>query len=218
MARQIVFRIRDLPESASVKHEIVPSKVVPRRRCLGRGGNQRRGGPTGLLCRSVQPAAKDVTEFRLRVAMAAGPWQHVVETEDTDSSCLWLTGRQEPCLLADDAERVGNVGCRDPQFPLRGHTLDCHRQEWPATEANPELVPRRWRKSSADDLDVFRAGPFPIDHFEFQTRRFEWVEIPGLPVSASPQRKEPRQNLRQDRAEGWHARQRQGMALLRFHR
>ena len=180
VVRKVVFRVHRLPQGADVLSEIVPAGSSANGEPVVDGVE----GPAGYYSR-VFSLGKDAVEFRLRVAVAAGPWQKVAETDSAKSESL---GMPDGKGLAFSEAMRGEHGTS----VVVTHNLVGEDTRLIAVEKNGKRLKPIRSSSHGVGGDIVQttwtfATPEPsrIDHFEFESRSYEWIEFPDLPAKPS---------------------------------
>lgn len=190
IARQLVFQIKGLPMDAHVIWNVLG--------CVGAGGGEvvlnGEASPPGYYSIVFSTPAKSKS-VGLRVGVAVGEWKTVAQSIFPQSNSLLLPDGNTIASSGVLAETISAIPA--PAMPggnreiatVITHTYGDQNVQVLAVDTNG-------RKYKSGRYSIHAVGesvrqtkctyrnlkPEQIDHFEFQTRDYEWVEIKDLPL------------------------------------
>jgi beta-lactamase regulating signal transducer with metallopeptidase domain len=175
--RRIVFRIHELPEGAGVRWDVVGARASAGSRI----GLDEEPHPKGYFGRYFGVADNQQT-VNLRVGVAVGPWENVFEMEASGPNAFGRKGNKGIVSsgaldTAEGTVLVVSHNYFDPNFRVvavdkQGKT---HDSVYSGGTSAGQIYQTR---------PTFPGlKPHEIDHFEFQVRDYEWIELRGLPLN-----------------------------------
>lgn len=183
-ARQLVFRIANLPKDADVTWELTGCGGNANGQVVLKGDR----GPDGYFSH-VFAIRKDSPMVNLRVGVATGKWKNISSASASGSrSEKWLNGKEVTFTGTFTKEDQFSKSNRSSVVVVSHNFQDTNVRVLAVDKSGESHRPSG---SSAQGIGSsvilvqysFRdLLPDQIDHFEFQTRLYEWTEINDLPV------------------------------------
>lgn len=186
-SRQLVFRITNLPREANVKVELEDCGS----NALGEVVLEGEESQFGYFS-SVFAILEDSPTVDLRVGVAAGEWKTISAEFGIDSQSSHFVGGKSIAFAGAAAEEDRFSKANQATIVVVSHNFN---------DANVRVIAvdksgKRHRSSGSASQGVgngvmqtkysFRnVLPNQLEHFEFQTREFEWIEVNELPVNPS---------------------------------
>ncbi|MCA9111809.1 MAG: hypothetical protein KDA52_17785, partial [Planctomycetaceae bacterium] len=173
--RRVAFRVDDLPEDAQVLWTIDVASAF----ATGRATTSEPRPNSQYFARSFG-LSNDARTFNIRIGVATGPWKTAAQMDAASNSSL---GSHDLSLTCS-----GAVLTEQGTMAVISHNDSDHNIRIVAVDKQGNLHDSRTRGQVGAGKITQMTLLFPdqlpddIDHFEFQTRDYEWVEINDLPL------------------------------------
>ncbi|MEM9354002.1 MAG: M56 family metallopeptidase [Planctomycetota bacterium] len=179
--RRVILHTSGLPEGASFRWHILGAGVSQGGAKVEVPGDDR---PGEYATRAFRPRA-GLETVGLRVGLAAGEWETIVENRGHQAAVGLLSGKG---VLFSEARPDGSG-----LYLVVSHNYSQQDCRVVAIDRSGELHQQQGRGGNSAGQITMSTVRFPnlsldrVDHFRFQVREYEWASIEGLPLVAKDQ-------------------------------